>query len=266
MSSDAQFGISRILRPFTDFETDYQGQPVATTPIMFTEGGVALDPQAGETGYASNLIKGLSVAYGQRVGIWFPLVAGVAGGVLPFSSYPYIYRLIWRQRNVFDFRQARIPYHFPQQVDGVPDGVNPRVVIPACVETITYSESPEPSDGPATSNLRSDQDRIVAASLSRPLVPGGGLGIAQQGVFDPAINPTTAGMPLFAFYDTNAKGDELLIACTRGAEPYPTGGSGGTQTNWDFAGADLNFSRMFGDGFGQAYPAIGIYINVGMAP
>ncbi len=78
--ADAQFSIARILRPYTNFETQYQGQPVDRR-IMLSEvvngpGGEARDDLAikGQTGIDPELARGLAVPMGARVLIWFPKI------------------------------------------------------------------------------------------------------------------------------------------------------------------------------------------------
>jgi len=269
MSNDAQFGLARILRPFANFETAYQGV-TSSRPIMFTEGGKALDSQAGHPGYDPLLLNGLSVPFGARVLIWFTRVTGLTG-ISPFdSSFPYIWQLSWRLRNVFDYQQNRTPYQLGQSQPGVPDAGSPRVVLPVATETIIYSQTPEPTyPTQPVSNLRSDTLRTEIGSAAVPFVDPAAVntGVYQQGVFDPVVDAGIADQPLFGPYDTHAKGNELLLSVRR--NPDPASGGGAAQPNWDFAGGlavDHVFSQLFGNGQGQVFPNIGIYVMTGTAP
>lgn len=268
--ADAQFGITRILRPFTDFETDYEGV-ACTTPIQFTEAGRALDPLAGTEGYASNLVRGLHVPIGSRVVIWIPAVAVVVAG-----SPPYKWVFVWRLRGLADNRRARGVYHLSKQGAGVPDttggGSSPRVIRPACGHAIIYNNAK-----PAGNISRVAQDlqvediaaRPVSASMlspdMRPLVPGGSRGAYQQGLLDPNPVPPGAGpvadVPLCDPIELQALGDELLIGAYRDSIP--------DHTTWEFdpaTGYDRGFDVLFGDGSGTTFPDIGVYVLPGSAP
>lgn len=250
--SDPQFSKSFITRPFAGFETVYTALVPATTPVQFTEGGQALDPQAGKPGYDPNLVRGLGVPMGARVLLWIPNVFAQAGVVV----IPYIWKLTWRLRNVFDFRQSRIPYHYPKQGEGVPDGASPRTVIPAANHVIIVNQAEPGGVGVMTQNVRIEQLRPEPAAVGQdllPLLPGGGTGVIQQGLLDPAtFGPNTPFKPLYVPVEVAAAGDELLIGVLRD--------SGG---NWDFAGIDLTFANLFGSASGQNLPDIGLYVHVG---
>lgn len=124
VTADAQFGIARILRPWNgalSLTGPYEGQPVSTqimlTEVLTSPGGAPLDPfaETGSAGYASNLIKGLDVPIGSRVILWLPAIQ--SGGIVDFR---YSWSITWRLRNVYDYRNARMPFHFPKQGEGVP--------------------------------------------------------------------------------------------------------------------------------------------------
>lgn len=262
MMVDPQFGIARLLRPFAGFETAYDGQTTIAHPIMFTEGGEALDPQAGQEGYSPNLLKGLSTAIGQRVQIWLPRIFG---GTSP-NIYPYRYEFTWRMRTVFDNAQERIPFHLRKQGAGIIDG-GARVIIPAAVQTVVYPESPEPafaSTSVPNANLRSERVRVEVNEWSLPFIEptGANFGHYQQGLYPPAFDPLIAYAPLFGVYDMHALGDELLIGVTRATDSLA---GGAPVPNWTFASTDLNFSRLFGSALGT-FEDIGIYVLVGTAP
>lgn len=271
MMNDPQFGVARLLRPFAGFETAYQDK-LASIPIMFTEGGEPLDVQAGQTGYATNLLKGLSVAMGQRITVFLPRITGLSGEELPQSVYPYRWEFTWRFRNLFDSQQQRVAWHLAKQGAGVPAGANARVVLPAAVQTVVYPESPEPvftTTEIVNANLRTERTRTELGTWSRPFIDDAGVttGAYQQGLFDPAISSLLAEAPLFGSVDLHALGDELLIGVTRSGTPL-AGGSGGAENNWEFGSGetDQNLSRLFGTGFGTTFPDIAIYVFGGIAP
>jgi hypothetical protein len=265
--ADAQFGIARILRPYDNFENDYEGV-ACTTPIQFTEAGRALDQLAGTAGYAGNLVRGLAVPLGSRLLIYVPGVSVAAAG-----TPPYNWIFIWRLRGMADHRRARGPYHIAKQSAGVPDttggGSSPRVVRPSCAHAIVYNNAK-----PANTNGRVVQDlqvediaaRPVALSMllpdMRPLIPGGARGAYQQGLLDP--NPVAPGagvlaeVPLYEMFDLQATGDELLIGCYRDTIP--------DHATWEFADYDRSISNFFGNGTGATYPDIGVYVMMGSAP
>lgn len=268
--ADAQFGTARILRPFDGFVPLYQGQP-ASTPIMLTEvvdppGGSALDQAADvrSPGYSPRLIRGVDVPMGSRVILWLPNIAANDPGT--GTEIRYEWTLVWRLRNVYDYRNFRTPYHYPKQVDGIAETgaeAGPRVVIPAATQTLPYSQSPEPAGALANvvTNLRNEAVSVGGTPLSSPLVPAGGIGYFQQGVADPTTLPI-ASRPLYQVHEVQAVGDELLIGLTRSTTLV---------ANWDFTTPlvrDWQVNLYLG-GVGAAAPPkpdIGVYVMTGSAP
>lgn len=266
VTADAQFGIARILRPWNgalSLTGPYQGQPVSTQ-IMLTEvltppGGAPLDPfaETGSAGYASNLIKGLDVPIGSRVILWLPAIQ--SGGLLAFR---YSWSITWRLRNVYDYRNARMPFHFPKQGEGVPDTstvpAEPRVVVPCAVQSVIYAESPEPVGlfTRTTAKIRAEDVSTGFSQLGLPFIPSpvGGTGIFQQGLADPNVNPA-APYPLYMVHEVQAVGDEMLISLFRTD-------AGGLSPTWDFATDD----QFVGQYLGSDFPDIGVYAMVGTAP
>lgn len=251
--ADAQFGLVRSLIPYNGFDTDYAGNP-ADVPIMFTEGGEALDPRAGQQGYDSNLIRGLSVPEGARVLIWVPQITYDDGA----QRVPYTWSFWWRYRTLRDYRLDRsVPYHLAEST-GQPDtsGGTPqeRVLIPAANSSTIYVQT-EPASPFArvTQNGRSEDIRFGSPNLARPLVPGGAAGVVQQGVKDPAIFADAAD-PLYILHEVSATGDELLIGCSRANVP-----------DWDFSGggADEELGNLLG-ATGSATAAV--YVSLGTSP
>lgn len=259
--ADAQFGIVKTLRPFPGFEAVYNGQSVQK-PILFSEQGKPLDPLAGSPGYAPNLVSGLSVPLGSRVVIQLPTMVAVKTDL---TVIPYDWFITWRLRNTFDFRQRRIPFHLGKQGAGVPDTTTPpntaRVVVPAIHQAVVYNQ-PEPTGATARSiqNIRiEDVSPRAEENLSLPLLPGGTPGIYQQGLLDPATSPGLAPFPLFIVHEVEAVGDEMILGVYRSSD-------NGAHPNWEFTTppkVDIEFSILFGNGSGQVFPDIGVYVSTG---
>jgi hypothetical protein len=228
------------------------------TPIMFTEGGIALDDLAGTPGYSANLVRGLSVPLGSRVVVWLPQFQ--LPSAEQYAEYAWLF--MWRMRNTYDFRTSRRSYHYPKQGQGVPDTTAPvgkqaRVVIPGAYPTIIFNQSP------ATGGFFPVEQQVVTelfsprpAPTSPPITPTGSIGEMQQGVADPAAFGVAAFVPTWQCVETQALGDELLVALYKGAG------------FWDLAngGADHILSVAFGNGSGQEYPDLGVYVLPGSAP
>jgi hypothetical protein len=258
VTADAQFTNARVLKPYADFETIYQGN-LHTIPIAFPG---TLDDQAGQPGFAANLLKGIPIPFGSRLCAWIPVA--LIGGDTTFYQYSFI----WRLRNVRDFRTqaSRPPYHFPKQRPGAPDSnvvpAAPRVVIPASRDVVIYEQTEPATFGPGVMRVVNQSYRIGdgGQAVAPLLASGGGVtGIYQQGVLDPATaGALEAGSPIFQELWMDAMGDELMIIVT------PQDDTG----NWDFAGSDLPFSNIFGTGNGahEVFPDIGIYIFTGTNP
>ena len=267
VTADAQFGIPRLLRPFETYSSVYQGQ-AAATPILFSEvldvasgtavgWGSPLDPlaQAGTVGYDQSLVRGLSTPIGSRVLLWLPKFVAVSGP----SSDRYAWLLKWRMRNLNDHNLTSQAYHIPITSFGVRDTTvgtgGERFIIPAASQTIMYSQSPAPvtTAGIATGALRQEDFTTGAGNQPLPLIPGGGTGAIQQGIINPNSTFGTVGAlnDFFQLHEVQALGDELVIGCYRGTT---------LGANWDFAGADVNFSAAV------AYSQVGIWALVGTAP
>lgn len=254
--ADAQFGVMRIIRPVTGFETTYEGVS-ADSPIYMFEGNKHLDQLAEDQtpGYDPTLARGLSVPMGARVMLWIPNVFWP--DTPADSGYEWI--IMWRLRNVFDFRQARIPFHFPKQSNGpddttVPLGQRERVTIPAAYNTITYIQTePTAQLGRAIQHTHSEDLEMGTNVLAGPLLPDGTEQAIEQGVFDPSVI-SDAKRPQWLVHEVQAMGDEMLIAVRRDASA--------PDTDWAFAGVDERFSQFLG----QQFPDVGVYVSVGTAP
>lgn len=271
--ADPQFNVASILRPFEGFEAVYNGQSV-DTPLMFTVNGTALDPLAGTVGYSPKLLKGLSVPYGARIVLWLPIVAGIqVSEAFATSLWYYKWTVSWRLRNVYDFRQSRIPFHYPKQGAGVADTNYPpqtraRVVIPAAVNSIAFTQVAPvaPSSITTTTVLNADITSPNSAAVSLPFLPDGTLGYYQQGLLNPGAvaGEVVASQPLYIPYEIQCEGDELLLGMTRPSSPDV--GSAAASGTWAFSGVDGQISLLFGNGSGTAYPDIGVYVSAGSAP
>jgi hypothetical protein len=259
VAADAQFGVAQILKPFPNFEDVYQGKNL-TTPIAFP--GV-LDPSADKPGFSKKLLAGLAVPMGARIQLWIPVAVRNAI-VVDFD-----YLLIWRMRNIRDFRNPgrnskRSPFHFPRQSPGAPDGLLPRFVIPAGSQTIVFDPPlPGVAMDPAVSIIKQDRIRVGSGSAGAfdPFTPGGLPGaVVQQGVLDASVDPQVAGDPIFALYSTYAQGDELIIYAFPSNPPL--------LGVYDFNGNERPFSNVYGkDGTGAgthpSYRDVGIYVLAG---
>jgi len=257
MGIDAQMGIVRILRAYPTFAALYQGEAVATNAIALSEGGIALDEQAGTVGYDPRLVAGLSVPLGAKCLLWLPNMWGRLG----VDRLPYIYTLYWRMRNSYDYNQEyQKPYHFPKQVDGVAETLveaGPRVVIPAACPSVTYVQDEPAVALVATQHMFHENfQQIGTAGAFNVINPDGNRGAIQQGIA--ASSPLFGHLrPAFTAYETIAAGDELVIVVNRGDTDE------GAAANWDFEGADGAFNTFYGD---PDNPDLGVYVIVGTGP
>lgn len=256
---DAQYGVVRILRPFTGFATTYTGVD-SRTLLQMTQGGTALDLEAGQPGYDPNLVAGLASPIGAQALIWLPQIQPRT----PATDGEYNWRVSFRLRNAYDYRQRRIPFHYAKQAPGVADAGNARVVIPAAIQSFTVNGAEPTGAGGMTQNVRledfSTRFNGDGTTTFLPLVPGGGTGHIQQGLYDAAV-PNTAFAPLYTLVEVPVSGDELLIGLYRAPV------SQAAPSNWNFAAGQADFivSQLLGDGLGQVFPDIGVYVMFGSA-
>lgn len=256
--ADAQFGMVQIMRPVAGFETTYEGRSAAEPIYLFPE-GQHIDPiaAAGVAGYDPVLARGLKTPFGARIAIWLPnlfFTSDVERG--------YELILIWRLRNVSDFANGRIPYHFPRAQGAInttaPAGSQARVPIPAAYNTITYIQTePLTQRGRAINNIHSEDLEFSTDTVLGPLLADGVTRQpVQQGILDPAV-VTDADRPGFIVHEVQALGDEVVMALRRNV----TGAA-----NWAFATTDLRFSQFLGSGTGLQLPSVGAYALMGTAP
>lgn len=241
--SEAQVGISSILRPPNNYRTDYERKAVDSEsgfPLYLTSGGQLAD-EAGNPGYDQNLMRGLAVPMGSELILWIPNLVWTDGAG---ATFPYEYMLIWRLRNVFDHRQSRIPYHF-RGSEGSPDtrptaAPPERTLIPAAYDTIVYDQSaPLVTAQRAIQSARAQDVQFAATQLQGAALDFAGTeGAVQQGVYDPTA-VASATRPSYMTYRVKALGDELLLGIKRP--------SGTPESGWAFGGVDLNLATFLGD-------------------
>lgn len=256
VAADAQFSTAQVLRPFDGFIDRYQNQ-LASAPIAFPGG---LDPDAGKTGFDADLIRGVSVAYGSKISLWIPTVATNTGA----GVEPYNYYLVWRLRNIRDFRNNRTAYHLPRQSFGA----NNQFVLPVSINILAYEESLNQIDPSGTVQQPLSATRLIPEAavplgaignlgmggmLRAPILPNGNQGSFGQGVFpDVAANKTVR----YSNFQVDCQGDELIILATR---------NNISLGNWDFLapdGVDYNFGQLYGSDARD----VGIYLLTGTNP
>lgn len=260
--ADPQWSVAKILRPWVGFEATYDPAD-SRVPIMFTQGSQALDPRAGQAGYDPQLVRGLPVPMGARIMLWIPRIIP-ANVTQDGVQVLYEWQIIHRLRNVADYRRNKRAYHYPKQGAGVPDAGSPRVVVPAAYETVRYNQPELSSTSQTVSQhvLRENISLLQGPILFQlPINPGGATGSIQQGIL-PAGGVLTLA-PAYLTYETMAKGDEVLIGCSR-----QTGNDLGAVPTWEFGlgAADGTFSVFFGAGaVGGPFPDVGVYVFTGLS-
>lgn len=244
--ADAQFGVPKVLKPYPGFEADYQGES-GNKPIAIP--GI-LDADAGKAGFDQFLLAGSPVPFGSKLMIWIPTLRGTAQGTVQ----NYRYQVIFRLRNIRDFKENKVAYHFPKSSPGE----NGEFIVPACQQTIIY-EGPEPTSSGVSSTsdakhkATSETYSFTSIVGSAPYAPGSGKQDAayQQGLGN---NQDVT----FNDIQMDCEGDEIIILVTKGS------------SSWNFAtgGSDDGFARFFGNqaGAGKPISAAGIYVFSGSNP
>lgn len=294
VTADAQFNLSRVLRPQNRFESLYQGQQavndttglLAALPIPFFEwvNGEPPDPRdpvAGEPGFSPDLLRFMKVPFGAKCKLKIPQVF--------FGAVPTFYRYLILHRDSNLARYAATgegPYHNPLQRFGAPDNFNPaptaRFALPVSTATIIRHRPP------GVDPLRAETSDVFREYLEVrgveppffPLIGPGQFGVYQQGIVDPNDDLATGLLATFVEIEFETKGDEILIVADRECVQ-------GEVVNcvdplWDFAqgGIDQGFANIYGTNpFGGAavgpepastphanYPNSGIYLYTGTAP
>ena len=257
--ADAQFTVTRTLKPFKGFEQVYQGL-APNIPIAFPGG---FSPDAGTPGYAANLANAHPVPLGARCSLWIPLAMTNDGETTTVTLYDYC--VVHRLRNLIAWTQHRQPYHMSKQFPGVPDTTpntgGARFVIPAAAQLEAFEQTePAGATDPGVLNLR-QQIFTPRSGIAwpDPALPDGNLAALQQGIYDPNVATALANLPIFNPFWFDAEGDEIVILVRR------TDQDAGI---WDFTSTDLAFSNIYGTGNGThaEIPDLGILIMTGANP
>jgi len=244
--ADAQFGVAKVLKPYLNFESDYQGVS-GSKPIAIPGN---LDQKAGTAGYNSALLGATAVPFGSKIVLWLPTLRRT----FQSTVVEYRYQILFRLRNVLDFQLDRKAYHYPRQ--GV--GENNEVVVPACQQGVIY-EGVEPQTTGSGASADAFQ-RLVGETYTptsevaqAPFVPGGGGdAVYQQGLGNNS-------KVTFAVMQLDCTGDEMIILATK---------SNGANWDFDASGQDSGFSEFFGtaDGARSVIRDTGIYVFTGSNP
>jgi hypothetical protein len=247
--ADAQFGIARVLRPFAGFEDVYQGQP-GNVPIAIPGD---LDVDAGKEGFNPNLIRGQAVPFGSKITLWIPTILSTIQG----QPIPYAYQVIWRLRNLRDFRANRSAYHFPRQEIAEDN----EFVIPSAKKVILFEGPNALQEDSNTARQSQTSASFEALQMNTnletpPLTPSGSNAAIQQGLGADAAPQETSS---YNAIQMDAEGDEMIILVTIRTS---------TTRDWDFGigGDDNNFSRFYGSGSGKTFRDLGIYVFTGSNP
>lgn len=248
VTSHAEVGVRRLLRPPAHFLTTYQGVS-AGSPIYFFEGGRFLDSQAGKPGYDPTLAAACSTPMGAHLELWFPNVFWI-DDTEALHGYQWI--LIPRLRTLFDYRQTKSPnWHIPTQRPGAldttaPAGQQARIPIPAGYETVSYLQAePATETAFALERVHSLQASMGTVTVPGPLLPDGTEQAVEQGILDPAVIADANRAQFMIRNLSFARADEVLIAVRRDTT---------LEANWDFDTTDLRFAQFFG------FPDTGVYL------
>ncbi|MGP1683470.1 MAG: hypothetical protein ACTS8S_14205 [Giesbergeria sp.] len=260
--ADAQFSAVRVFKPFRGFEEFYQGQP-GDLPIAIPGD---LDSDAGKIGFDPNLLAGIPVPFGSKMVLWMPTIFNLTAGN-GFVVKPYRYTLIWRLRNLRDFRTKRVPYHFPRQSFGE----NQQFIVPSGVNTIITNGMPRSVAvlNSQFSSYRSSDSELgienitVQSVIPKPAIsPRGENAAFQQGLAQGNVGSNTT--VTFNPWQLDVLGDELMIIVNK-----PEGDT----ADWNFEDvgsdqSDSGFSAFFGTASGTRDPLLnmGIYLFTGSNP
>lgn len=179
-----------------------------TIPMMWSEGGLPLDPNAGKPGYSNRLVRGLQVPMGARMLIWVPEVSGCN----------FTWNFAFRVRNLLDYKNTRSPYHLAAQRNG-PDGLAP---IPGIWQNVVYNDSTSSACKPLATQTVTREAFVGGftgdTSVNFPLVPStvslenDNMGLMEQGIH--ATSRVEYGLLAFKPIELQALGDEMLVSCS----------------------------------------------------
>lgn len=232
--ADPQMTVESLLRPQANFQSIYAGNGIES-PLYWFPDGMPLDERAGQPGVDPTLVRGLQVTPGSTLQLWLPNLLWENSLSDPTSFLGYQWFVVWRLRNILDFRLKGQPYHL-SRVTGVTDTVptpdEARALIPAAYDTLVFNQQPAFSsttpDAPrAVGSIRAQELISNADKLRGPLLDVGGTeGAVQQGVLDPTVD-ATAKRPSWLRYELKVPAaDEMLLGCRRTEGP----------ANWTFTG------------------------------
>lgn len=248
--ADAQFGVARVLRPFEGFENVYQGRSVLNSILL--PGGY--DRDAGKPGISPNLTKGLPVPFGSKVVVWLPTIRNP--NFEEPVPIPYAFKVLWRLRNLRDFRESRLPYHFPKQSIG---GGN-RFVIPAAKKAILYEGQRQLTDieesfTETQASLEEIQVTVSDFQLSAiGLMPDGSSAIVEQG-----LSGVDRSVVTFTPVQLDAEGDEMIILMGLATSSI----NRDNPRSWNFEAGEVDAPLL--DFFNRS-PDLGVYIFTGSNP
>jgi hypothetical protein len=245
--SDVQVSGRRVVRPFPDFEAQYEALS-GDTPILFypTRPDDTQEIAASHVrreAYDPRLAAALPVPLGSRVRLWIPVAVtrDTTAATPPYFyvSNTYQYRITWRLRDhdgfVADARGGNLLASHQPTVQGrvstVPPPAAARNAIPAAYDPGGVLTVPASAVDPA----------VLGPLPLRPSIAPE-YQVTQQGIFDPgelSIFPSQspAMLPTFTLHELVALGDEMLIEA-RKTSVAPWG--------FGVAGADTAFSYTFG--------------------
>jgi hypothetical protein len=223
---EAQYGLAQIIRPdLPTMKAQYQGK---SNLLALAAPGVR-DASAGKPGYSNNLLAGVTVPFGAKLHLWLPAILRSSSNAGAASISSYAYRLIWRMRNVSDFQNQGIPYHFrgSPKVDSVA-GTNLNT-IPAAVDCGKAVPPPEALLNPGVSlGALSEQEIMVTnvimpdatvardmrglggGLLTAPLFLDGAVSVVEQAINN-QVNALEQALVTFNPIQVTAQGDELII-------------------------------------------------------
>jgi hypothetical protein len=244
-----------------------------------------------------DLVRFCPVPFGATVCFWLPYIEGAQTSQDNDPADPnppvYLWQIVHRFRNTGDYRRDRRPYHIKKQTPGAPDGLDPRLVIPAAVDTVSYSTS-EPIfsvEGPSgqfsTKSLYPEVHAIRGQELmpvGLPVGPNGDFGPIGQGIISPVSDTEIRPyIPHFFPVWSKCAGDEIAVFCYKYKTRKP-GEANPIPDRWDFAtdgspdnplvdpdSGDWTFSVLLGmgpwnaDGLVVPNLDMGVYMSIGTA-
>lgn len=222
----------------------YRDRP-GNIPMMWTEGGLALDPNAGKSGYSNKLVRGLPVPMGARLLVWVPEIEGCS----------LEWNFGFRVRNLLDYKNTRNPYHLAAQRIG-PDNLVP---VPGVWQNAIYNDATSSPCKPLATQTVVRETFVSAdggvEDFSFPLIPNTvSLSLTERGVMEQGIL-SASNAPQFSFraIELQSLGDEIIVSCSL-AE--------GVDTIWS-SSLVMAMRNLFD---AETAPYNGVYVFAGSAP